>query len=483
MRERRRRRRHGSRILSGFQKGLARLRHHPLRLTLIVAFGSALTWLVVTKSLPFALAPAAPELALALDPNNPAALIARARQIGKRILEQSAASSEAAEPKDSAAQQFDTIAGLPEAKSNVKNGEPDAKRAAMRQEIRDLANRAIAIDPLNAEAYVLLGETAEDPGRVHAYMQEAVNCSRRETTALFWLLNDSYYHKDYQKALEYADLLLRTQPELSAYVMRYVALIAQAPEGFPLVVRALSKNPSWRKGFFETFPRNTQAIELPLKLMIALKEDNAPPSPKELAPYLDTLIGINRVDAAYNAWLQLLPAAELANAGLLMNGKFENAPSGLPFDWRIAAGLNAAAELVAPASDGGGRLLHVSFGSGRVKFPELSQIVLLPPGHYRLEGKLRGQISGKRGLRWQLTCASGTRKLLGQTDMLMGETRQWRIFALEAEVPAGGDCIGQVLRLLHDSRSASEEFISGEVWFGDLRLEHVRPAEAALKNN
>ncbi|MGO8781358.1 MAG: hypothetical protein ACLQKK_20980, partial [Rhodomicrobium sp.] len=84
MRERRRRRRHRSRILSGFQKGLARLRHHPLRLALIVAFGSALTWLVVTKSLPFALAPAAPELALALDPNNPAALIARARQIGKR---------------------------------------------------------------------------------------------------------------------------------------------------------------------------------------------------------------------------------------------------------------------------------------------------------------------------------------------------------------------------------------------------------------
>ncbi len=63
--------------------------------------------------------------------------------------------------------------------------------------------------------------------------------------------------------------------------------------------------------------------------------------------------------------------------------------------------------------------------------------------------------------------------------MLMGETQQWRVFTLDAEVPEGADCNGQTLRLFHDSRSASEEFISGEVWFAGLHLEHMQVANTA----
>ncbi len=125
--------------------------------------------------------------------------------------------------------------------------------------------------------------------------------------------------------------------------------------------------------------------EVPLKLMISLKENGAPPSPKELAPYLDALIRRNRIDAAYNAWLQFLPEEQLSNLGLLTNGNFENPPSGLPFDWRMEPGLNAVAGFPGPAADGSGRLLHVTFGPGRVKFPEakpapLSGAWTLPPG-------------------------------------------------------------------------------------------------------
>ncbi len=104
----------------------------------------------------------------------------------------------------------------------------------------------------------------------------------------------------------------------------------------------------------------------------------------------------------------------------------------------------------------------------------LRQVLVLPPGHYRLEGKLRGSIIGKRGLRWQLTCLSGA-PVLGETDMLMGESEEWRAFALEAQVPQSKECVGQVVRLFHDSRSASEEYITGEVWFGGLHLERLSP--------
>ncbi len=451
-----------------------------MRLASLSALSLALVWLVLTKSLPFALAPSAPDRALALNPNNPAALIAKARQIRARLLALSTTPPEAAGGGTSSGH-ANTIARLPEPKNGGSRPEPAGEREALRNEIAALATRALANDPLNAEAFRLLAETVDDPGRARVLMQDAVKHSRREGVALFWLLNDSFYRKDYQSALSYADIMLRTRPELTKYILNYVSLIAEDPEGLSLLVKVLAKGPKWREQFLESFPGSMRQIDTPLKLMAGLKESGSPPSSKELAPYLDVLIGKNRVDAAYNAWLQFLPAPELANVRLLTNGNFESSPSGLPFDWRIAPGLNSVAELVAPASDGRGRFLHMSFGSGRVKFPELSQIVLLGPGRYRLEGQLRGRIVAKRGLRWQLACATGSRQVLAQTDMLLGETQQWRVFTLEAVVPEGQDCVGQALRLFHDSRSASEEFISGEIWFGGLHLERIQDAKQVAK--
>ncbi len=120
----------------------------------------------------------------------------------------------------------------------------------------------------------------------------------------------------------------------------------------------------------------------------------------------------------------------------------------------------------------------MAFSDGRVKFPVVSQVLILPPGRYRLEGKLRGAITGKRGLRWQLICTASARRVLGETEMLVGKTDQWRVFSFYAEIPSADDCRGQTLRLFHDARSASEELIAGEIWFNDLRLDRV-PSKAA----
>ena len=351
---------------------------------------------------------------------------------------------------------------------------------SLRSEIRRLAIRTIANDPLNARAFRLLAEAADGSDAVRLLMQEALKRSRRDAIALVWLLNDSAYRKDFQAALGHADLLMRTHPELSAYVFSCLALIAEVPGGSPLLVQELTRAPPWRASFFEVLPRHVKEPGTPLKLMIALKESGKPPTSKELAPYLTFLINKNHVDTAYNAWLQFLPETELDTLGLLTHPNFEQDPSGSPFDWHIARGVNAVAELLALGAENE-RALHVSFGIGRVQFPEVSQIVFLAPGKYRLEGKLRGSIIAKRGLRWQILCTSGTRRSLGETDMLLGQSQQWRAFSLEVDVPEAEDCVGQTLHLFHDSRSASEEFISGEVWFTGLRLERVPDPEVVMQ--
>jgi len=127
-------------------------------------------------------------------------------------------------------------------------------------------------------------------------------------------------------------------------------------------------------------------------------------------------------------------------------------------------------ELVPAREASGARALHIGFGAGRIRFPETSQVVMLAPGRYRLEGKLRGTIIAKRGLRWQLRCIYGPKRMLAETDMLLGQFPGWRTFDFEVDVPDTNDCRAQTLRLFHDSRSASEEMITGDVWFDDLRL-------------
>ena len=466
-RKHRRHRQRRAALLNWFSGSTARLRAHPFRAGLFGAVGAVLVWLTLIKSLPFALASASPDLALALNPNNPAALIVKAQQIRERLLAQRRAAPDRSE--SGVRQQVNTLEKLPEAVAGGDGDEPGGEGTGMRKQIRQLAMRAIATDPLNAEAFELLGFAANEPGQVRSLMLEAASRSRRQSNALIWLLNDSFYRKDYEAGLGYSDLLIRTHPDLTEFVMGYLLQAAEEADGMPHVVNALAKAPSWRKEFFAVLGRTAHQTEAPLRLMLALKARGVPPSPPELAPFLDALIRKDQADIAYNAWLQF----QSDDPGLLMNGDFTKAPSGLPFDWRIASGLNAVADYVGASPSGGERWLHVSFGSGRVRFPELSQVVLLAPGRYRLEGKLRGTVVAKRGLRWQMRCTSGSHRVLAETDMLLGETQQWRIFTLEGDVPASGDCNGQVIRLFHDSRSPSEEFISGEVWFGDLRLERI----------
>ncbi len=479
MRRRHRRKRQPKITLFDIVRSLfAQISGHPLRFALSVVLGLALFWLVLTKSLPYALAPSNPDLALRLNPNNPAALLAKADLVRERLLKLAGIRDQASESQDDVAT-TNTIAQLPEAKAG-SDQRPLGERDALRREIRHLAVRALANDPLNAKAYRLLAETADGPDLVRVLMQEAVKRSRRESTALFWLLNDSTYQKDFKSAVGHADMLLRTRPELSPYVLTYLALIAEDRDGLPLLVQALSKGPSWRASFFEALPRNVKQLDTPLKLMMALKGSAKPCVNKEIAPYLNALIAKNLVDAAYNAWLQFLPASELDTLGLLTHANFEQDPSGLAFDWQIARGVNAISEFV-PIGSEGERALHVSFGTGRVQFPEVSQIVVLSPGRYRLEGKLRGWITAKRGLRWQISCASGSKRVLGETDMLMGQSQQWRIFTLEADVPQNEECRGQILRLFHNSRSASEELISGEAWVAGLRLERIPDRSAAVE--
>ena len=441
------------------------------RRTVVVAIvGVLLTWLVLTKSLAYALAETAPEFALWLSPNLPRALLTLANRERDKLIA-SHANSDPAELLKSSEENEPNIAGAREDDSE--------ERKALRAEIRGLSSRAIANAPLNARAYRLLAEVTDDPAQVRLLMQEAVKRSRRESAATFWLLNDSFERKDFADVVDKADVLLRTRPKLAPYVMNYLGQVAASPEGRQLLVPLLAGNPNWRTTFFKTLPKSVRDEDTPLDLMIALKEAGSLPSTQELEPYIGALMSKDHIELAYNTWLQLVPKEKLASLSLLNNAGFAQDPSGLPFDWSIKRGQNTMVDFVSLREGDGARALRVSFGIGRATFPETSQVLLLGPGPYRLEGTFHGLLTAKRGLRWEVRCM-GNKSTIAETDMLFGNPQTPQSFALEIEIPDADDCRAQRLRLYHHARSPSEELISGEIVFRGIRLVRLKKSEAAL---
>src|SRR5258708_39580863 len=71
-----------NRVASAWASRIAR----PLRAGLVGVLSFAALWVVLTKSLPYALAPGQPDVALALSPNNPVALMAKAERLEQRLV-------------------------------------------------------------------------------------------------------------------------------------------------------------------------------------------------------------------------------------------------------------------------------------------------------------------------------------------------------------------------------------------------------------
>ena len=212
----------------------------------------------------------------------------------------------------------------------------------------------------------------------------------------------------------------------------------------------LAENPPWRSRFFAYLPNGVSDARTPLELLLSIKGTKTPPSMDDLRSYLDFLVQRNFDELAYYAWLQFLPPEQLARVGRLFNGDFEMPLSGLPFDWRFKGGSGVTIEITDRPDYDGGKALLLEFGPGRVELGGVSQIVLLPPGRYQLEGKYKSDLVSQRGLQWRVSCGD---KLLGEsrpvtgTEAGLGRLRRSLLGARRLRCADAHACIGCALGL------------------------------------
>ena len=172
MSNRRNRHSYKRRITAHLASLWAALMENPPRSALVGAISLICLWLVLTGSLPYALAPTQPDAALALNPNNPVALLREAEERRTKLVAITGIGAEKPNGTEDAKREerSNTLSTLPEAKGSENELR---EREDLREEIRDLALRALANDPLNAGAYRALAEVVSGADQVRLLMHKA----------------------------------------------------------------------------------------------------------------------------------------------------------------------------------------------------------------------------------------------------------------------------------------------------------------------
>lgn len=466
-----------------------------LRTIALGVVAALLLWQVVAQSFAGYLADGAPQLALWLHPRLPAALIGLADQALDAANKTRAATEGADQRAASAADASgDTIADRPLPAPGVTGksvGTLDRAFSAFETvgqnqsvtrpiapdnapAVRAWAQAALRGQPLSAHALRILGQLAEaegDDAGALRFMDAAARLSLHDGVTDFWLMQKSIRTRDDKAALYYADVLLRTTPDLATYVVPVLAHIAEEKGSNRLLDAVLAANPPWRKEFFAALPNSITDARTPLGLLMALRQSATPPSPIEVGDYVNFLVARKFYALAYYTWLQFLPPAELRSAGKLFNGSFEVTPSGSPFDWQIRSGAGVTVDIVPRSDKAGGHALMVDFQYGRVEFHRVTELVMLAPGAYEFKGQYKGKLVGPRGLKWRVACVGGAASVapLGESPMIIGMTPTWRAVAFNFTVPAK-DCKAQMVSLDLDARMASEQLVSGSMLFDELEI-------------
>lgn len=453
------------------------------RFVILVVLGVFLTWEVVTRGVTAYLAEASPELAIGLRASQATALLNLAE---KRLSDLAPKVEPGPAPNDALSKEVQSQQSLdgaarPDPRPTF-DSEPQAPTLV---QIRTLAERALANEPLSARALRILGRLlllVSDDQQAEAFMHAAARRSLFESDAVTWMMQKSYQDQNYHAAIGYADTLLRTRENVFDFVMPILGRMAENKAAAGELRQLLSVNTAWRQEFFRRLPGSISDARTPLGIFLSLKDTAAPPTNAELRDYLNFLVGRKLYELAYYTWLQFLPPERLSKVGNLFNGGFEVMPSGLPFDWVWDEKPGATIQIATRPDHEGGRALYIEFGSGRVDFPRTNQLIMLPPGGYQFRGSYQADIISPRGLQWRITCAGGKEAPIGESSMVTRRGLAWQDFEFSFTVPKA-DCPAQYVTLVSGARSASEQFISGTIWYDDLKIVNelvIAPLKGAL---
>lgn len=351
------------------------------------------------------------------------------------------------------------VLALARTTAETADGAGALRRAGLQPE---LLRAALARAPVDGRLQRVLAELAGvDCAEGRAYLQRALRLRPTDLRTRAWLADAANAAGDLSGAAQHVDAILRLAPQRAPQLFPLLHEWLRSDRGRAAVAAVLAPAPNWRRGFLASAPPQHDDLLALARLLLALRGAAVPVAPDEGVVVVERLLARGNYPQAWLLWLALQPAAERSGP-LLRNGDFERPPGG-GFDWTLRRGNGAVATLAAaPGRDS--RALRVRL-DGRPAAAGATQIVLLPPGAYRLSGLAHADGTAATATsEWSVDCLAPRAQRLGAA--VPQPTASWNPFALDFRVPER-DCAAQRVQL---NLRATGRDAGAELWFDALSL-------------
>lgn len=313
--------------------------------------------------------------------------------------------------------------------------------------LRQLAAR----QPLSWEPFLVEGAIELRKGKLvrAGNLIESARDRAPRSPAARYLLADVYLKSNRPlQAMGEMAVLNRLVPAASVQLAPSLAGYARTPGAIPQIRQILASYPELETPLLAKLswdPNNADLI-----LSLASKKRAAGPAPDWQRLMLTTLVNNGQYEKAFAIWQRLAGVPNLR--GGFYDPGFVETSAPPPFNWQLAQGAGGVAER------NSGELQILYFGRDNAELA--SQVLLLPPGRYRLQMTLSGELP--QAASWRVTCLPANRDIasipLAKTGPAGGEFN----------VP--GDCKAQRVTL---AAQASDLPDSVDFRISDLRLARI----------
>lgn len=335
----------------------------------------------------------------------------------------------------------------------------DADSAAVRQARTTIAGDPTAVGALEVLAFQ--ASLAGDKARSDAIFAHIGRLTRRSFRSQMWAIEDAVNRGDIKGALRHYDLALRTSREAPATLYPTLASALAEPRIREELADIISKRPAWSGTFLAFLAGSSVAPLNSLAFFAELSRRGIEPDEAVKASLVDQLFEKRAFSEAFALYRTFRAGARATNS---RDPRFELAtPKPAVFDWTLGeiSGLSVG---IFPAPGGG----LVDFAlAPNVGATVIQQKQILPPGTYRLSGRMTGieQPAATRPY-WALICEDG--RELGRVEI--PNSSEQSSFAGMVVVPQG--CMVQTLALVSPPSLGSSSV------FGQVHLASLTAGEA-----
>ena len=339
----------------------------------------------------------------------------------------------------------------------------------------DLLACSLSANPLHGLTFARLAtllELSGDAPRATLALEQAIRLAPQHSDTRHIATAIALARNNLPGALEHWNVVLTRRADLRSEIFPTVLALASQPANLPAIEQLLQSGPvPWWPRFMSYAANEADDWAVPVQLYRISKRAAAESlTPPALNAFLNRLQREGFWLDARLAWLDSLDEAQLHNLGNVFNGSFEQPISNIGFDWVNRRVSQVVVEPTPTQAVDGEYALRVHFRGPRIRYSHFSQLLMLPPGHYRLDGFVRPEgLETANGVMWTISCHGGSTQRIAATRPIKGRTGSWRPFTQGFSVPAE-DCPAQRLRLQLDGRAALDFEARGTVWFDALTI-------------